>query len=975
MGNGKKQQWFVGSEKVGPFSSAEIRSKAAAGEINPDDSLWRSDSDDSILASQLKGLTFGDSGSDRPSSEQLRPATPASRTPSETPVEQSSVDSTSHEKDAVDKDETIDPFVDMKASEQNAPVDDDTAQPAVTSQHQTSEEPQVANSTETGSAAAKAKKRKLIIIVASAALGLAFLIGTPVTLFAGWYFLVRDAEPAADPALALRGEVLEDAKEERAEIREDIDDLKKEADEVEDTAKALKEETQQLERQKQQLENEIQSLTEQVQFLKSFPDADFVMYDANGFLAVDTNGGAMFCIAETEGDLAKLAVKAARKQHIPRFRNNPGLIRNVVAATEPGGQIDAQFSKRISDEFWKVSQYVPDDVNGSTRGVEFAMYRDAETFDRRLGFCVEADRDGMEFFDLERGAARVAWNDVIPGTARRGRAEHLMNVGSEVDFLDYCVLEIARSLGQDNASNGQSLGPVPTVLVHTNIDIPEDHLRFYESLDQQLLYEQQRPRETSGSGLLGILGVLMVESYHATNPMRRKSLRKEMLETDPYKRERALAVYLEDEVLARLSDIGVSALSDTDARLIEDDHLNGLLHGAALHDATHLASVTLKPAKERGDYHLSVRLFREDGRPLWAAEGDRARTIGSGRLATQYHIATGQPAVLRVARDHRPEFMGEEIPAVVPGIRTERLAAEPADHLVYLLGIDDESVRYRTLFSGITQQIPVDLLESHTIVQPRTEIPETLALRHAVRRIATRVIPAAGQVLEFNGESAVVGLGRRDGVAVGDQLRVIRRKVEAISASQTSGRDYGLFAAGETPLPTELVVTRVDDDRAFVSISETGFENQWSENVALKPTDLVATANCDLGGVVVEDLELIDPVPRVAYHVNKNRVKSKKYADETIAAGKEVTEIIRNAFRKLQVPAVKPGDRTSRDAPPGAKITHRVTGTVTVSPDIPIVNYALGPRVTRVTLDVKEIGGAKTLDEFEFDLGPHFGQR
>lgn len=775
-------------------------------------------------------------------------------------------------------------------------------------------------------------------------------------------------------AIDARSEKLHD------ELKGQRDALRKEIQNLEERRNKLDHEARELEEQRDKLKKEVENLVSRVELLNQWREADFVLLNPTHLsVAVKDTGTGLNVVNKAEGELAEATLGASRNLHIPRIPDDIQLTRDVFQRVAAGESIPPDLVARIRKSVWAPQQFVDIDPNDEP---DLVVFRDLTTHEIRLGYLVPEpgaskawDVNGINYRRV--GAAKsekIYWKQMQPGSARHGRAEDLLPVLSDVDFLDYTLLRVAQKLGSGNKPAAR-----PKILVHVDIDIPNDHKEFYDKLDKQIEDQGRTPESIEASGALGILAFLIDLGVRTSAPARRLALREEMLRSDPHRRSRHLSRFVEDEVLARLSSLGVSAVSKKDVDKFNSLELPDVLHGATLHDATHLLMVTVKDARGSGDYHLSVRLYHEGGREVWANAGDRI--LDTGGVGRQFHVATGQLAILAVKENSFEQFIGQETPPVMPGVKA-RSKAERFSHLVYLESPRDSAVvRYRPLFDPNLHEALKEKIESIRTVSTVADVPQDHVLRYVAIRLAEALHPAAGRVLKTGDRAGVVGIGRQQGVAPGDRLRVLRLRSPVTSLGESDGDEnwsYGLFAGGQSVLPTEIAAVEVDDRQSTVTFSSTGFEDVWKENAPLQPGDLVLGKVSGTRVVQIETPVLVPPIPQIITRlgINKNPLTKQKFEADAHQTATQIAELIGSALTRIRIPVVHrtqiPQTRNRRNADPspsgGLQPTHRVFGSITLSPKINVEARSNARPVYRLEIKISPIGSDEITEQFDFDL-------
>ena len=780
-----------------------------------------------------------------------------------------------------------------------------------------------------------------------------------------------ESENAVDQRVEKLHEELE---KERSKLRKQIQELEERKDDIEKENRNLQE-------QQEKLDREIQNLVSKLNYLKEWKQADFILASPPQLsVAIKDDGKRLQVISEGEGELAKLALRACRNWHIPRMIDDATLTRNVIQQVDRGEPIPQALEATIRNEFWKPQRFVPVSYEAKSNELELIVFRDLETYDFRLGYCLGTDKDGLEFYPLGTKLERVTWSDIQPGSARKAPALDILRTIGDVDFLEYCVLRISQKLGSVEKNGALLPSARPSVFVHVDLDIPDDHIKFYQSLDRQL-QDQGRPLEQfEARGALGIMAFLIDLGVRTSVPARRKALRQEMLQTDPHLRVRHLSRYVEDEIKARLSQCGIAPISKKDRDLLASSEIQDVLKATSFHDATHLLAVTVKNARGSGDYHLSMRLYREDGKEVWTDEGDRI--LNTDGIGNQYHVVSGHPAIVYLKPDAFSEFHGVESPPVIPGIK-KRSIAEKFSHLVFLESQPDSPVvQHRTLFQTNTFNTPREQIESIRPIKTIEDVPQEHILRYVTTRIAHAVLPAAGLVKQINSQAAIASIGKRDGVNSGDRLRVIRTRRAPRSLAEVGSprdRSYGLFAYGDSYLPTELTVIQAADHQCTLAVSSTGLETEWPENVSLQENDLVLVRANSTRAVYVESPVIVPPSPHVTsrLRLNTNPLVRQKYELNAKQTAAQVSELIESALGNLQVPVIstpaRPASRSrfsrKREAAvTDSQATHRVYGTITLSPKINVAARAAARPHYRLELKVSSVKSNEIIEQFDFDL-------
>ncbi|WP_339749015.1 GYF domain-containing protein [uncultured Rubinisphaera sp.] len=751
-------------------------------------------------------------------------------------------------------------------------------------------------------------------------------------------------------------------RDEIKKLKEDRDSLKKERSELQDDNNAL-------ERKQIDLQKNIDNLVSRLEAIKSWQDTEFVLFNpGQTTVGMKVEPDCFRVVKIAEGSQAEDVIGACRNWHIPRVSDDPSFVRDVSKRVSPGDALPVELEKKITSEYWKRNNFVPFAPEISERELELVTYRDLESYDMRFGVFLDADPKGLTYFSNGKDPQTISWSDVQAGSARRGPVDDVMRNLTSVDFLEYCLLRVAQKLG--TPTNHSTQAEIrPRVLVRVEIDVPDDHLRHYEKIDQQLEQQGQPLSSFQAEGLPAILLMGFMEANRASIPGRRLQLRQQMLETDPHKKVRHLSRYVEDEVLARLSSLNLLAITQQDQNLLASmASLEQTLEMASVNDATHLLRVIVKNSRATGDYHLSVRLYREDGGEVWVDEGDRV--ITSEGIASQYHVSSGNMGLIYLNEESYETFQGTETPKLVEELKN-RSSQEKYSHLVYVESRPDaETVEHRTLFSNAVHSTAAEDVKSIKLIESLNDVPTEDLLRFIACRVAENALPSAGRVIEANEKAAIVGLGKQQRVAAGDRLRVMRMQSGPRSLGEinpVADRTAGLLTSGEYLLPTELVVTQVASRQATVSISPTGLDDVWPGNLALRVNDLVIMKNQQNPVVAIEQLSIAPLDPRLRALLGRNARTLQRFEQYTQETGTELTERIQSAVEVLNIPVIATGLPRSRTSVTSEQASHKVYGSITLSKNMNTKSVNPIP-IYRVELKISPANSTQILEQFDFEI-------
>ena len=114
--------------------------------------------------------------------------------------------------------------------------------------------------------------------------------------------------------------------------------------------------------------------------------------------------------------------------------------------------------------------------------------------------------------------------------------------------------------------------------------------------------------------------------------------------------------------------------------------------------------------------------------------------------------------------------------------------------------------------------------------------PDFERFRYLVHQIASAVLPAAGRIVDVDGDELTVSMGFRSRVETGQNLRILRY------FDGRESRDLEEFASGgeyERLLPIRVMVTDVRNELLFGTRQLTGFEDVWPDDYRVRPGDIV----------------------------------------------------------------------------------------------------------------------------------------
>lgn len=791
---------------------------------------------------------------------------------------------------------------------------------------------------------------------------------TPRTMgFGGFVIdLLAKTPPAAPaPVVVAPVVVVSDVTAERTELRKEIKGLREEADEWESNRNQSQRKTAGLEQDKKRLQQEIQSLEEKKKVLDRWKGVDLVLMNSRQqAVGLKRHGSSFEVWDKQEGVLAEMVLSVTRNLHVARTVGHAILARDIYNTVDVGQTLSPDLGNRVADSVWKTHAFVKVRPDTSTREIDLAVFRDAVTNDVRIGFLHGATTEGIRI--EARGASRelIPWSKIQPGSARHGTPDTVLPMLADVDFLEYSLLRIAQKLGTGDAS-----GVEPRLIVHSDIEISRAHLDHYQRLNEQLADQARTPSYEHSEGIGVFFSFL--GSLHRTSLIgRQNSLWKEMNDSDPHKRARHMAQFLEGEVQSRLQQWGIATVSDKDLSKFQSGTtpIGQAVRAATLHDATHLLYLNVKESRDTGEYHLTVKLFDETGKDSWTTEGDRS--LSPEPQLEKFHASSGDLVVMTLfekeppittdtpkgsLEDARQKVAPETNPNVVT-VGRPRGAKEQRTELVYVEGTVGSKTRIRTLFDDNVKEIATGVIDPKStkpVANPLNDVPQDLIYRYVVAKFSQQLLAPLGRVEGVSGLTGqVVGLGTAQGIVPGQRCRVLR--------SVDGQKSMSI-------LPTEAELSDVGNGTSRVAFDRSGFEEFHPENVLMRPGDRLIPRDWKPKSVRVETLGLEMPDKSVGGNLKFNSSGTLgPYNDATEKAARTISKRMADGLSRggLSVAAPDYGHRTTIPS------THRVHGSITLSPDMANsskYNPSSKP-VFRINIMISEIGATGNLLLVKFDM-------
>jgi hypothetical protein len=738
----------------------------------------------------------------------------------------------------------------------------------------------------------------------------------------------------------------------------------------------LTREVEDLRREKESLQRDLHNLGARLEQLKKWRDVRFVLLNpTRTAVGIQENDKRRFrVVTKAQGDDARAAIAVAAKNSIPRIADEPSLTRRIYQEVEVNGDLTDQMASEVR-KYWKIHRYAPFKPDETPT---FVAYNDLTTSRERLGFYVGSSAEGLELQPLGPSIEKVQRANIQPGTARKASGEAILSVLSDVDFVDYCILNIAQRVGNKDEQERHV-----DIAVSVKLDVRREALQF--------------SRTTDNSWDDDYLEYLHRLTGRVIPPDSRKQ---------PIRVLREAGKALEDELYAKLVKVGLPVVEReeigavlSERRLAKEggsikkdrfDEDEGEKVEAASGDfepheygklvcATHVVNAEIRPpTQENGDYGLSIRLLDVDsGRVLWAGTGDRDKL--RPKVTTQYLLQSGKLAVVTLAKEAAPvEFQGVEQPMVMEPWKSASKTPN-REFIVHVEGIDDpKTFEYRTLFGKLTRRAPRTSIEKIDYIRDARDVKRYLPdqLRCSVWRVAKALLPPAGLIQRRGDGQMIVSIGRAAGVSQETKFRVFHPTESADSI-----------------LPVDLAVSQLHDDSCdIVPLVETSLTPVWPSTSTVAPNDIAVMQNVPLKTVAIAAPALTPPHPDVARKWLRKPGQQVAMPAKTRQAAKRIQEKLLDAFRRLGIPVVlietpkdipeiSPEDlpdiefntrgikvspvrrrASATKTPPviDARASHRIDGTITIVTnmtfrvDLNLTEQAQGTVVDHINFEVSE---------------------
>ncbi len=813
LGDMKMSDWFIefNGEAMGPFSAAELKQRAAAGEVTPDTQICKAGTNKWAPASALKGLF--PAAAITAASKAPAPAKSAISQPSPPPVPVAVAPQQTVPAEVVPNPMMIAP----------APVFAQPMQPGITMMF----------------AAPQPAASPPVVATPSRWARFGRLIGTSI-------FLLLVSAVATGLVFVTANKV--------SGLEAEIEELEEQRNVMEQEKRDLENKKKGLIQQQEELSNEIQNLTSMRDDLSEWQQMDVVMINpstvAVGLVRGDGGELKLRKIARegsTEEASAKLAIESSIDGGRAQFvSTDPQLTRDVAGTFTVGEVISGLHRDRIG-KYWNDSQIVN---LRADEEMECVSFLDATNLKRRIGLFLDADAASLTFHEAAAGRQSIDRKLIVPGSAIRGTIEQILPSLDEMTLVDQACLRVAQHL-QGRTGEFQA----HSIAVHVASEMPNmDH------------YWQLRKRYYTPDGFRTNNAYLDYPQAAVImfSMIRNEAIRSE--ENAEIDRLRSIITAVEvtrmkicDDVVSKLLKTGLTTVSRA-----QEEHLAEVLGLSdnpwdssryQLLPASHRLEIKVQPPVEEGRCRLVVSLvdnrngsviFSESSDPVYESIYDnlprREKLLETGLIQSlsttnrkrEYFMDSGRLGLLTVKPTAGSEYRPLESPLVVD--RTTEQATKTLTDLVYIESSEGTyPLKYRSLFSKRRYELPESHIESLQWPDNPDDIPKADIFRYVACRIARKTMPAAGRIRSVDGNSVIVSIGRESGIAVGETMRLLRYFDEGyrIVIDELSGEEAEAF------LPIRLTVTEVHDHHCRMQVTRSGFEDIWPEDYQFREGDIV----------------------------------------------------------------------------------------------------------------------------------------
>jgi hypothetical protein len=569
---------------------------------------------------------------------------------------------------------------------------------------------------------------------------------------------------------------------------------------------------------------------------------DFIMINSGHFgvvLARESDGGFRSLFKTTDERVTQLVEKAS---HLPCIGLDPALTRQIYADVDSGSRLPEDLALRVQ-QYWREPLYLPEVL---VDAAEYVAFRETGLNDYTLGILADNNDVQASCFTVKNGFMTLERTNVSPGSAVFGPKEALCEAVLDIDFLDYCLLNVIQTLSMARDRPGYVAVAIQVDTRKLAADVSELQAAQWKSI--QDLGEVKDIAASTRRGMQGegLLGAILVTGFLAAEMAQESSL------TAPYVEKlrsiegvvefkeklladlRRQAEWIEDDVRTTLTNCGVNVIERGRIREILAERqrtLSDLSQARQYRDlltATHLLIVELGQARSGGTYHLTATLVDcKTGQAVWSSHRDRESIPKSSTLsvADRFVMNTGRLAIL--TRKDR------EGPA-------ELVHVEQEDQ-------SEGEITYREVLQQIPVRVSRKTVANLRPVNRDSDVPSPLVPQYVAWRIAEATMPIASAVTVRSENSATITSGEQNGLRLGEQLHVFR--IATADAGQATRQQ----------LPLTASVSKLGPHSAEVTMDSVGVSYLWAQDYAFDVGDLVLPVNRRLPIVASRSIEYKEP--------------------------------------------------------------------------------------------------------------------
>ena len=664
-------------------------------------------------------------------------------------------------------------------------------------------------------------------------------------------FTVQEVQPPAEQKKTLS----EKLDEEYKALREQVVKLHAEKDEVT--------------KKRNQLKKQVESLKKGMTRLHAFQMADFlVLQPQSHCLGIRVlENGQFQVIARAKGRLALSADRMAYSSNIHRVRDNR-LARDLWLKSEIAQPLSSSLTKRLK-AYWQPRVYVPEKAS------EMISFHDLRRGQHRVGYYLGHDEASLKFVGISSQPEQAPRSHINVGTAQRGRPEELLEQDDQFDYIDYCLLQVAKKMNSPEESTHHRLA------IYAKLDLSEGNF-------------QPIKRTDSGDPINDFLALVASASEQK---LRSSQLRGHL---------EAVRNALEDDVYAKLNKLGISVVERENVRaLMSEQNMAGWNKSHRLIDqvlgrknpfgqllyATHVLYIELGDSSSAERVRFSVRLNDAySGEVLWANTSERPIYASH---TTQQHLVTSGKVVLI----NPPKTPSRTVhhPLRMPLLDAHN--SPQRTRLVCLEGSQDAAMlELRDLFDHTTTPLSQGLIAGEKLLPIKgvDELPWEHRSRYLVWRICQGILPPAGRVTACSDRRATITLNRANHLT---------RRGDLLTASRAEPDNYDTSAPVRLrQLPAQLTVTEVSPDSLQVSWADPRVEVLWTQGAPLQVGDLVMRPHPQAPTVVVEQPVVQRPDTAIWKKLKlDNRRHRDKYSQMTEENATQLARLLRQAMLEMRI--------------------------------------------------------------------------